>query len=141
MYGTEVWGLNGAWRQVDKVHSVFCKNAICTPNCAANGFAEMELGRESRRSKYIERMLKYWYSVMFLETEEPTKYCYEWQKCNMGIKSWAVEVKEELHDIALTFVWWTQQECNWKEMLRLVKERYNDTERQNILAKFPDKSS
>jgi hypothetical protein len=34
-----------------------------------------------------------------------------------------------------------QQECNWREMLRLVKERCNDIEGQNMLAKFPDKSS
>jgi hypothetical protein len=34
-----------------------------------------------------------------------------------------------------------QQECNWKEMLRVVKEKCNDIDRQNILAKFPHKSS
>jgi Fe2+ or Zn2+ uptake regulation protein len=59
----------------------------------------------------------------------------------MGIKSWAMEVKEELHNIGLAFVWRNQQECNWKEMLRLMKERCSDIERQNMLAKFPDKSS
>ena len=36
-------------------------------------------------------------------------------------------------------MWRNQQECNWKEMLRLVKERCNDIGRQNMLAKFPDK--
>jgi hypothetical protein len=51
-----------------------------------------------------------------------------------------MEEKEELHDIGLAFVW-RKQECNWKETLRLVKERCNDMERQNILAKFPEKSS
>jgi hypothetical protein len=25
MYGIEVWGLNGAWKEVDKVRSIFCK--------------------------------------------------------------------------------------------------------------------
>jgi hypothetical protein len=25
MYGIEVWGLNGAWKKVDKVHRIFCK--------------------------------------------------------------------------------------------------------------------
>jgi hypothetical protein len=25
MYGIEIWGLDGAWKEVDKVHSVFCK--------------------------------------------------------------------------------------------------------------------
>jgi hypothetical protein len=104
MYGIEIWGLNGAWKEVDKIHSIFCKNTIGIPSCAANGFAEMELGRESRRSECLGRILKYWYSVMFLEREEPTKQCYEWQKCNIRIKSWAMEVKLELHNIGLAFV-------------------------------------
>jgi hypothetical protein len=30
---------------------------------------------------------------MGLEIEEPVKQCYEWQKSNMGLKSWAVEVE------------------------------------------------
>jgi hypothetical protein len=34
-----------------------------------------------------------------------------------------------------------EQECNLRELLRLVKERCNDTERQNRLAKFSEKSS
>jgi hypothetical protein len=114
MYGIEVWGLNGAWKEVDKVHSIFCKKTIGVPNCAANGFAEMELGRESRRSRCLGRILKYWYSVTFLETEKPIKQCYEWQKCSVGIKSWAMEVKEELHNIGLAVVWRKQQEYNWK---------------------------
>jgi hypothetical protein len=49
--------------------------------------------------------------------EELIKQCYEWQKCNMGVKSWAVELKEELHNIRLAFVWRKQQQYNLKEML------------------------
>jgi hypothetical protein len=56
----------------------------------------------------------------------------------MGVKSWAMELKEELHNIGLAFVW-RKQDCNLREILRLVKERCNDMERQNILAKFPEK--
>jgi hypothetical protein len=130
-----------AWKEVDKVHSIFCKKIIGIPNCAANGFVEMKLGKESRRSKCLGRILKSWYSVMFLGTEEPIKHCYEWQKCNVRIKSWAMEVKEKLHNVGLAFVWRKEQECNWKEMLRLVKERCKDIKRHNILAKYPKKSS
>ena len=64
MYGIEIWRLNGACKEAGKVHSVFCKKIIGIPNCAANGFAELELVRESR-SKCLGRILKYWYSVMF----------------------------------------------------------------------------
>jgi hypothetical protein len=112
MYGIEIGGLNGARKEVDKVHSIFCKKIIGIPNCTANGFVEIELGRESRRSKCLGRILKYWYSVTFLQKEEPIKQCYEGQKCNIRIKGWAMEVKEELHNIGLAFVWRNQQECN-----------------------------
>jgi hypothetical protein len=68
--------------------------------------------------------------------ENPVKQCYEWQKCKMGVKSWATELKEEIHTIRLALVGRKQQECNLREMLRLVKERCNDIK---ILATFPDK--
>jgi hypothetical protein len=42
----------------------------------------------------------------------------------MGVKSWDVEVKEELHNIGLAFVCRKQQE---REMLRLVKKGCNDS--------------
>jgi hypothetical protein len=48
----------------------------------------------------------------------------KWQKCNMGRKSWAMELKEELYNIGLAFVWKKQEECNLGEMLRLVNERW-----------------
>jgi hypothetical protein len=46
-----MWGLSEAWKESDKAHNRFCKKLMGIPNCAANGFAQMELGRESRRGK------------------------------------------------------------------------------------------
>ena len=60
MYGIEVWRLNEAWKELDKVHSRFCKKLIGVPNYEANGFAEMELSRENRREKCLAQILKYW---------------------------------------------------------------------------------
>jgi hypothetical protein len=57
----------------------------------------------------------------------------------MGWKSWTMELKEELHNIGLAFVWRKHQESELREMLRLLKQRCNDTERQNTLAKLPKK--
>jgi hypothetical protein len=91
MCGIEIRGLNEAWKEADKVHSIFCKKIIGIPNCAANGFAEKELGRQSRTGKCIGWILKYWCHVMCLEMEEPIKQCYEWQKCNTGVKNLASE--------------------------------------------------
>jgi hypothetical protein len=49
--GIVVWGLKEACKELDTYHSRFCKKLMCILNCAANGFAEMELDRESRRGK------------------------------------------------------------------------------------------
>ena len=61
MYKTELWGLSEEWKELVKVHSRLCKNLMGIRNCAASGFAGMELGRESRRGKCIGQIVIYWY--------------------------------------------------------------------------------
>jgi hypothetical protein len=108
---------------VDKVHTSFCKKLVGIPNCTANGFADMEFGRESKRGKCIGQILKHWYQITCLEMEEPKKQCYEWQKSNVRVKSWAMDSKKELHNIGLAFVWSKQHECNMREMIKIVKRQ------------------
>jgi hypothetical protein len=55
----KVWGLSEGWKEIDKTHSRFCKKLMGIPKCAASGFAEMELGRGSRRGKCIGQIVKY----------------------------------------------------------------------------------
>ena len=49
MYGIEVWACGEARIEYGKIHSRLCKKIMGVTNCAANGFAEIELGRDSRR--------------------------------------------------------------------------------------------
>jgi hypothetical protein len=44
-------GLERGMERIINVHGRFIKQLIGIPNCAPNRFAEMELGRESRRGK------------------------------------------------------------------------------------------
>jgi hypothetical protein len=69
VYGMEVWGLIEAWKDVDRLYSRFCKKLMGILNCAANGFPEMELGRESRRGKCIGQIIKYCCWIMCLEID------------------------------------------------------------------------
>jgi hypothetical protein len=39
-------------------------------NCVANGFADMELGRGSKRGKCIGQIVKYWYQIICLDIED-----------------------------------------------------------------------
>jgi hypothetical protein len=53
MYGSELWRIYNAWTEIDKISSRFCKKVLGIPQCAANGAAEIELSRESRRGKVM----------------------------------------------------------------------------------------
>jgi hypothetical protein len=43
-----------------------------------------------------------------------------------------MELNEKILSTELAFVWKKQQECKLKEITNIVKERCNNTERQNI---------
>jgi hypothetical protein len=36
------------------------------PNCAANRIAEMKLGRESRKGKFMDLIVKYWVRIFYV---------------------------------------------------------------------------
>jgi hypothetical protein len=67
MTGVEIWGLDG-WREIGKVHEMFCKRIMGAPTAAANGACVKEMGRTNRKLKVLERAFKYW--ERFLEMEE-----------------------------------------------------------------------
>jgi hypothetical protein len=67
MYGVELWGFDEAWKEVDRLHGRFCKKILGLPRCAANGMAETELGRDSRRGKAMWLAVKYWQQIMRMD--------------------------------------------------------------------------
>jgi hypothetical protein len=56
MYGNEMWGMSEAWKES---HIRFCKKLMAIQNCTPNEFAEMELGRKSRRGKCMAQIIKH----------------------------------------------------------------------------------
>jgi hypothetical protein len=59
MTGVEIWGLEDGWKEIGKVHELFCKRVMGTSNTAANGACVKELGRSNRKEKVMERVLRY----------------------------------------------------------------------------------
>jgi len=57
---------------------------------------------------------------MCLDVEDPVRQRHKWQKMNMGVRSWILELKDELYNIGLTFMWKKQQECNVTDSERQV---------------------
>jgi hypothetical protein len=56
----------------------------------------------------------------------------------IGVTSWPIDLKEEQYNMRLAFVWRKQQKC---DVTKSVKDRCNDTERQDVLAKPSEKIS
>jgi hypothetical protein len=53
MHRAEIWGLDEGWKEIDIINSTLCKKILWIPRFAANGVAEIELGRDSRRGKVL----------------------------------------------------------------------------------------
>jgi hypothetical protein len=65
--------LTATWKELCKVHGRSCKKLTEIPNCAANGFVEMGVGRQSRRAEYIGEIVKCWYRMTSLDQEKKKK--------------------------------------------------------------------
>jgi hypothetical protein len=59
VYRAEVWGLEEGWEEINRVQGSSCRNVSGIPRCAANGVAELKLGRESTRRNILSFVAKY----------------------------------------------------------------------------------
>jgi hypothetical protein len=137
----ELWEVYNAWMEIGKIHTRFCKKVLGIPRCAANGAAEIELSRESRREKIMSLTLKYWHGILRMDCHEVVKNCYVWQRDNIKFESWSKRVKEELEKIGLAFIWQNQGESYNDAICRVVKEKCNNTEKQNLFSRPSEKMS
>jgi len=80
-------------------------------NCAAHGFADISMSQQDRKHHRMECKILVSYYVSGYRGA--VQQCYKWQN---SVRSWTMELKEELYNIGLAFVWTKQQECNWKEI-------------------------
>ncbi|KDR17814.1 hypothetical protein L798_08243 [Zootermopsis nevadensis] len=141
MYGAEIWGLEEGWKEVDVIHGRFCKKVLGIPRVGANGVAEVELGRDSRRSKVLGLVTKFWLRILQMDRDDLVRRCYDWQVLNLKIGGWAKGVKEELDKLGLGYIWQDPQGRSVGRTWEILKERCNAIERQNVFAKIREKRS
>jgi DNA-binding transcriptional regulator of glucitol operon len=66
-----------------------------------------------------------------LGIESPLRQWYEWQNSNnMSVRSWIMDLEEELYNIGLAFVWTKQEKCNLRTITKIVKDKRNDIEKK-----------
>jgi hypothetical protein len=74
MSGVEIWGLDDEWREIGKVHEIFCKRIMGAPTAAASGALVKELGRTNKKEKVVEKVpyLRV-YKPLFFDKNLPSK--------------------------------------------------------------------
>jgi hypothetical protein len=93
--GVEIWGLEDGWKEVQKVHELFCKTVMGTPNTAANGVCVKELRRTNRKEKVMERVLRYWQRLQEMDEMSLLGDSLKQQSLEKG-KNWLNKIKQEL---------------------------------------------
>ena len=67
------------------------------PNCAANGFVEMGVGRQSRRGECIGELVKCWYRMTCLDPEQTggeKNSVTNGRRVIMNARNWTMELTE-----------------------------------------------
>jgi hypothetical protein len=82
------------------IHRRFCKKFLGIPRVAANGVDQVDLGRDSRKSKVLRLATKFWLRILKMEKED-----LDWQVRNLKIGGWAKRVKDELDKLGLGYIW------------------------------------
>jgi hypothetical protein len=65
-----VWDFDELQKVTGKARGKFCVKLMGLPSCAANGLAEIELDRKSRKSKIMWLMAEYWHWIVLRRTGE-----------------------------------------------------------------------
>jgi hypothetical protein len=65
-----------------------------------------------------------------MNKEDCVRICYEWQKEDMKVGSWAKKFGEEIERIGLGFIWNYPGARNEKDICKIIKIRCRDIQRQ-----------
>jgi hypothetical protein len=80
-------GIKGGIKGTDLFQGRFRNKILRIPRYAANGVAELEMGRDSRRDKVLCLAVKYWLRILQKDKGELIRGCYVWQISNLKFGS------------------------------------------------------
>jgi hypothetical protein len=83
-----------------------CQKNLGITKFAANGVAELELGRNTRRVKVMSTLVKYWQRILQMDKDDLVRVCYDWQINNVHYDGWAKKLEKELNKTGLGHIWW-----------------------------------
>jgi hypothetical protein len=139
MTGVEIWGLEDGWKEIGKVHELFCKRVMGMPNMATDGVCVKVLGRTNRMEKVMERVLRYCQRLWEMDETSLLEDALKQQSLKKG-NSWLNKIKQDLERLGMGDIW-INGEKNNRTVWREVRKRCMDIERQNMGSSMREKRS
>jgi hypothetical protein len=97
-----------------------------TPNTAANGVCEKEIGRANRKEEVTERVLRYWQRLREMDEISLLGDALKQQSLEKG-KNWLNKIIQELEGLDMGDIWIKVEENN-RNVWREVSKRCMDIE-------------
>ena len=127
-YGCEIWGFHKA-NDVEKIHTMFCKNVLGVRKSTCNSLVYFELGRFPLYITRKLRILKYW---MKLKNSDNCilRSCLEDREILND--SWINDVRMELNHLGLGYIF--NENTIDKFTLKLLEQRFYDLYKQEMFS-------
>ena len=132
-YGSEIWGLNDATEQCEKVHLFALKKFLFVKLTTPNNLVYKELNRYPIVINSIIRCISYWLKLMNMDDNRIPKKAYLMlhRLDVLGKRNWVTNIREFLLSNGFGDVWMNQGVVNEKCFVRVLRQRLIDCWWQN----------
>jgi hypothetical protein len=127
-YGSEIWGLNAAAVQTEKIHLFALKKILGVSRRTPNDLVYGELNRYPITINSAVNTIRYWLKVLQMSRERLPRKAYGmiYNLDERGKITWATDVRLCLFKHGFGYVWLNQGVGNVKGFLKVFKERLID---------------
>lgn len=127
-YGSEIWGMEEAAHQCEKVHLFALKRLLSVDMRTPNDFLYNELNRYPITINSTMSCIRYWLKLLNMDRDRLPKKAYNMlvHLDEKGKKSWVTKLKTVLYQNGFGFAWVNQGVGNYKAFLKLCKQRLID---------------
>ena len=127
-YGSEIWGMEGAAQQCEKIHLYALKRILCVDMRTPNDLIYSELNRYPVVINSILSCIRYWTRLLEMGEWRIPKKAYIMLKTldERDKKTWVTNIRLCLYENGFGYVWESQGVGNTKMFLRTFKQRLID---------------
>ena len=134
LYGSEVWGLETAAKNCEKVHLFAMKKLLGVEMRTPNDLVYSELNRFPLIINAVIRCIRYWLKITRMESHRLPKRAYVMLRRmdERGLNTWASNVRLCLFQNGFGFVWLNDGVQNITAFLRFFRQRLIDCQWQTL---------